>query len=277
MGRKVEVLLEGGLGNQLFGWATGYSLSKRTNAKLILNVSQLGQRGYQLGEFSLEDFKICEKKHPIKSSRRLAKLNPFVHCEKSLNFDANLFDTHYSKFLIGYFQSWKYFYLHMEEIKDLLQTLVSPSEKYKHYEQRFKNQNLIVAHVRRGDYKDNEKYHGLVKSDYYTAALAKIRQNQQKATKLVVMSDEPELAKDVVPGADVYLGPEDIPSAVETLLLMSKAKYLIGANSSFSLWAGMLMNNEDAVRIFPDPWFKLHVINSPDLVPDGYLRIAAEL
>jgi hypothetical protein len=275
--RKVEVLLEGGLGNQLFGWATGYSLSKRTNAKLILNVSQLGQRGYQLGEFKLRNLTICEKKHPIKSSRRLSKLNPLVHHEKSLNFDSEIFESNNSKFLIGYFQSWKYFNLHMEEIRDMLQTPVSPSEKYMHYENIFKNQNTIVAHVRRGDYKDNENYHGLVKSAYYSSALDNIRQNQHKETKLVVMSDEPELAKAVVQGADFYLGPDDIPSAVETLLLMSKAKYLIGANSSFSLWAGMLMNDAGSIRIFPDPWYKLNSNNSADLVPEQYLRVAAEL
>ena len=48
---KVVVELQGGLGNQLFGWAAGYVLSRKLECDLFLDCSQLSSRGFQLGQF----------------------------------------------------------------------------------------------------------------------------------------------------------------------------------------------------------------------------------
>ena len=275
--KRIEVLLEGGLGNQLFGWATGYSLAKRLGYSLVLNTSQLKTREFQLNCFDLGQHSVTSQKRIILSNRRLAQYNPKVFNEKDFTYDNRIVQISSSKFLIGFFQSWKYFSGELENIRTRIKKLSSPSSKYLYYQKMLKEQDSLVVHVRRGDYKDAAHFHGLVSEDYYSKAMVEAQKVISSETRLIVMSDEPELAKEIIGHADLYIGPEDLPSAPETLLLMSEAKYLIGANSSFSLWAGMLMSQTNSLQIFPDPWFKVTSIDTCDLVPPNFKRIRASM
>jgi hypothetical protein len=54
---------------------------------------------------------------------------------------------------------------------------------------------------------------------------------------------------------------------------MSKCKALIGANSTFSLWAGLIMNPKMKTRIFPKSWFTDKMISDKDIVPNLFIRI----
>jgi len=275
--KRIEVLLEGGLGNQLFGWATGYSLAKSLGFNLVLNTSQLITREFQLNRFDLGQYSVTSQKRIILSNRRLAHYNPKVFNEKDFTYDNRIEKISSSKFLIGFFQSWKYFSEELENIRPLIKKLSNPSSEYLHYRNMLREQDSLIVHVRRGDYKNAAHFHGLVSEDYYSKAMVEAQKIIPNGSKLIVMSDEPELAKEIIGHADLYIGPEDLPSAAETLLLMSEAKYLIGANSSFSLWAGMLMSQTNSLQIFPDPWFKVTSIDTSDLIPPSFKRVRASL
>jgi len=275
--KRIEVLLEGGLGNQLFGWATAYSVAKRLGFKLVLNTSQLTTREFQLNCFDLGEYSVSSKKRRILSNRRIAQYNPKVFNEKDFKYDNRIEKISSSKFLIGFFQSWKYFSEELEIIRPLVKKLSNPSSKYLLYRNMLREKDSLIVHVRRGDYKDAAYFHGLVSEDYYSKALVEAQKVVPSGSKLIVMSDEPELAKEIIGHADLYIGPEDLPSPAETLLLMSEAKYLIGANSSFSLWAGMLMSQTNSLQIFPDPWFKVSSIDTSDLVLPSFKRVRASL
>jgi hypothetical protein len=62
-------------------------------------------------------------------------------------------------------------------------------------------------------------------------------------------------------------------SPAENLVLMSICKGLIGANSSLSLWAGLAMDDVDAVRIFPRPWFTTKDLDTRDLLPPSFITL----
>ena len=270
-------MLCGGLGNQLFGWAAGYSLSKKLEFELVLNTSQIELQKYQLGELLLGDHQINSASRPIMSSRRLSKFNPRVFVEKDFSHDAKFHNIADSKLLIGFFQSWKYFSTDIELIRELATKLVNPSKEFLILNELISENPPLIVHVRRGDYKEAANFHGLAKKDYYDKALDHIREASSDTNKTIVMSDEPHLAKKIVEGADLYIGPNDVKSPAENLILMSKAKHLIGANSTFSLWAGILMENIQGIRIFPEPWFKHNSLNSNDLVPPEFKRVEANL
>jgi hypothetical protein len=269
----VVVELQGGLGNQLFGWAAGYVLSKKLGCGLALDISLLHQRGYQLGSFSFgNSARIINVKRKI-TSRATNRFKINIYREESFRYDVRFENIGSPKKLQGYFQSWKYHEPFRDEIYANVRALENISDEFKHLNARFDFGNLTAIHVRRGDYKLLEEYHGTVKVDYYQRALERVIQIEGHITPFVVFSDEPEEARKVVPGALAYLGPETLLTPAESMILMSRCKTLIGANSSFSLWAGLLMLPQESIRIFPNQWFARPGIDDSDLVPTNFIRM----
>lgn len=274
MSRKsVVVELQGGLGNQLFGWAAGYALSKKLGCKLTLDKTNLYQRGYQLDSFQFGSTTKTFEKFKVLPTH----LNTFfrweVFQEDSFEYDLRFTKIEKPLVLRGYFQSWKYHLNYSEEIYSFVRDLAEVSSQLRSLRSNYKFDQLVAVHVRRGDYTKLQDYHGTLNSQYYRDALLKIEISEQKVQKYIVFSDDPDEAKRIVPGAVLYIGPKELPSPAENLVLMSQCRSLIGANSSFSLWAGMLMKSKSQYRIFPTPWFTKSNIRDTDLVPPDFIRI----
>ncbi len=272
--KNVVVELQGGLGNQLFGWAAGYALARKLDCGLTLDTSQLYQRGYQLEDFEFSSSLrvVSQKRNLMTRLQDLVKGNVFQ--EKGFRYDPEFENLTSPMKLRGYFQSWKYHNPIQDEIYDQVRRLRVKSPDFLALENKFDFSSLTAVHVRRGDYKALEEYHGTVKADFYEKSIGTISQLQQTQTPFIVFSDEPEEAQKVVPGAVAYIGPRELSSPSENLILMSQCKALVGANSSFSLWAGMIMTPKTKTRIFPMRWFTEPSIDAVDLVPPEFLRLA---
>jgi len=271
--KSVTVELQGGLGNQLFGWAAGFVLSQKLGCDLIVDKSNLRQRGYQLDYFNFSnDLKTTNKSFAgIKGIKNRIYGNIFE--EKSFEYDPSFEYVISPKTLRGYFQSWKYHTGFENEIYAQVRGLIFESPELQALTNKYPFEDLIGVHVRRGDYKALEQYHGTIKSDYYKTATETIESVGKIASKFIVFSDEPEEAKTVLPGAVAYIGPSELPSPAENMVLMSRCRALIGANSSFSLWAGLIMEPDSKIRIFPKPWFAEKSISDGDLVPKHFIRL----
>ena len=57
------------------------------------------------------------------------------------------------------------------------------------------------------------------------------------------------------------------------MYLMSKCKYFIIANSSFSWWGAWLALFKDKIVICPKQWFGDASIDTSDLIPESWIRI----
>ena len=270
---NVVVELQGGLGNQLFGWAAGYVLSRKLKCDLLLDCSQLTSRGYQLGHFEFSR----ELQYLENSSGWLKKLSAKIKYdvfeEQSHNFDMRFEKIHTPHILRGYFQSWKYHVPLESELYSKVTNLIEESVQLKSLQNQIEFSECVAIHVRRGDYKDLQMVHGIVESNYYQRALEEMFRIYRGKLPYVVFSDEPSEAQSVIPGALAYIGPDDMQSPAENMVLMSKCKALIGANSTFSLWAGLVMSPKIKTRIFPKSWFTDKMISETDLVPNHFIRI----
>jgi hypothetical protein len=274
----IIVELNGGLGNQLFQYAAGRSLAHRNNCELFLNTDQLDviQREQTKRYFELDNFnhtgKILRKKMKLPIilkfvpwfSNFIGSLKVFV--ENKNNFNIEFLKLSGNIYLVGYWQSYKYF----EDISHIIYNELNPSVRLSDYSRNLCNdiinstQNTIALHVRRGDYVSNKSaasYHGTMGNNYYRKSIEYIF-SRLESVKIYVFSDDPLWCK-------LNLPLEGIDSSVvngnsgkdswQDMIIMSHCKHHIIANSSFSWWGAWLADqrNQDFNRIViaPIQWF----------------------
>jgi len=290
--KQVEVKLVGGLGNQLFIWATAYAIQKRSGHRVCLDASECTMWGYQLATFGISaqvegpekpDGKIPSRflssqsvalnfARRIREKWRRLNLGKTYWEDPLKSFDAGVFEIKPGQTLRGYFQSYKYFEGYSKEIREFLLS----DRTYSHEFSRLKKilpPEWTAINLRLGaDYKKMESTFGLVSKKYLVNSLTFIGPTKANHS-IVVFTDNVNEAKIFFPEATLYIGKDDIPSDSERMILMSQATNLIGSNSSYSWWAAFLMEQEIGMRIFPKPWFKNLRINTEYLLPPSWIQI----
>lgn len=277
----VEIVLNGGLGNQLFGWATGYAVSKRTGYKLRVNESDLIGRDCELPKIGIDVeqgiptnslslfFRLPKKLQDLKYMRYFRPR--FNYVEESFRFDKRFLAPKPNSTFYGYFQSWKYFDDYSDEIRRTLIDSFPNSTEYTSFKRLLGSQKYIALHVRRGDYLEKISFHGITSKDYYRNAL-RILANEKTEFSLVCISDSIELAREILPDCDYFLGVNELNDPITILRILSEAEGLIGSNSSLSWWGAYLMA-DDKLKIFPQRWFAVNSIDTTDLVPKKWKTV----
>lgn len=149
--------------------------------------------------------------------------------------------------LSGYFQSWTYFFKYRLEIRNLLRS----NEKELWEKQRAKYKGGICVHVRwGGDGKLRPHIHPITPKEYYKKAM-----NLFPGAKFLVFSEPDAGIEDWEEwkGRDVEF--VDEPDPLPTMFLMSLCEHFIIANSSLSLSAYYMRENEEAQLVVPSDWF----------------------
>jgi len=139
---------------------------------------------------------------------------------------------------------------------------MNPSEQFLQELKALPSGGFIGVHIRRGGGGPSvlhTEYHGLAPADYYLNAL-NLLNNLGVNLPIYVFTDNPERAADTIDQfpqkPERIIGPKEMDSQAENLVLMSKASAFIGANSSYSWWAAYLGEAKDRKCIFPRPWYK---------------------
>jgi hypothetical protein len=109
-----------------------------------------------------------------------------------------------------------------------------------------------VIHVRRGDYVGNLGA-GLLSSEYYNYAIRILNGSQRN---IWVFSDDIQVAKGEFSKYSTsnwrWIGSSELSSPSQNLYLMSLAKDIVIANSTFSWWGAMLNHKKNVVA--PEKW-----------------------
>ena len=274
-----ELVLNGGLGNQLFGYAAGKSIEAETGLVCEFIRPSSGDRDYELHNFGIN----AKLGNPIKSypltrnlvNRIVNRVNPgkFRFRESSFTFDPRFYDEPAGKTLYGYFQSYRYFENIKTQMLNLPDLHIPFSRDFKVLEEKWVHENSIAVHVRRGDYVGKESYHGLTSKRYFQLAMDSVLKANANA-KFVVFSDSIDLARDTFPNAEAYISGENLFKPSENLILMSRMGGIIGSNSSLSWWAGFF-NQKTEINCFPYPWFANQQLDTRDLLPPNWKRISS--
>ena len=274
----ITVNLKGGLGNQLFQYAFGRRLSLLRQEELVLDLDGLKADTVTKREYALEPFKLSEKIKTVNSGHKVSLLSVLkkkILKQYNIGYNPKLLHSK-DTYLEGFFQSYKY----LDPIRGVLLEEVSLVEsidsKYQSLLSKIAECNAVSVHIRRGDYVNDAK----TKLAHYTFGL----EYYQKAFEIIfkkidspvffVFSDDIEWAKDNLSlGTEaVFVSNPEIKD-YEELIIMSRCKNNIIANSSFSFWATWLNQNADKVVIAPKKWNNLYNKAYKDLLPDNWLKI----
>ena len=290
----IKVVLSGGLGNQIFQYAAGRALAVKHSTKLVINLSMLNRsdssvtpRNYELGSFRV----VCdlELKPPLPLCRGIRKLIWFLgtlnptkfYVEKRSSYDPTLLMQPNGVTLFGYWQSYLYFSDISKQLMSELQPSKPLSEKSIEVLDRINSSKSIAIHVRRGDYVSNPEtssFHGLIPLNYYTDAIVFTLTKFPDATFFIFSDDQDWCKKNLAFEKAYFIDHNNVENSWEDLVLMSKCRHHIIANSSFSWWAAWMADNyQETVNhlvIAPKNWFKkAQEINTADRFPRHWVLL----
>lgn len=283
----IAVELLGGLGNQMFQYATAKALSLDRNDKLILDknlfISYL-RHNYSLSHFNidapfLEEEIVLDPTLPEKIKALISGKKTFAkYQETELPFDPELFNkTDKNIYLKGYFQTEKYFIQHAEQIRKDFEITSPLKILTQNMLRTIAAENSVSLHIRRGDYVSNPEanaFHGTCDLNYYHRAVSILNETIENAV-FFIFSDDIAWAKEnlKIDNRTYYIDFNDAASNFEDIKLMSACQHNIIANSSFSWWGAWLNDNNTKTVIAPKKWFNNDTHSSEDIIPESWLKI----
>ncbi len=273
----IIVNIIGGLGNQMFQYAMGRSLAIKSKQKLKLDLAAF--ENYPLRNFELDVFNI-DPEIASKEEINQLKENKLNFTEKYFHFDSEILGLDQSTFLVGYWQSEKYFINYKDIILKEFILKNELSHQSSQFQKAIESTISVSLHIRRGDYITNpttNSFHGACSLEYYKNAVSLIV-NRVDKPQFFIFSDDLDWAKENLNFIEkitfIKLN-ENIPDH-EEMYLMSQCKHNIIANSSFSWWGAWLNQNVDKIVIAPEKWFLDETMNTKDLIPDTWIHLDDE-
>lgn len=272
----VIVNLKGGLGNQLFEYASAMAIAKHRKQELVFDVQSFDNDPYNR-KFALTPIKInnsCYSKGEISSFLSLSIIERTINYFKTrtnkhyyslgdLDIDLQLLEVRPKhQYLNGYFAHPFYF----EGIRTDLLKYICLKENYQTrlYKQKLawiKENNFISVHIRRSDYISDKGASDLFETldrEYYDRAINYFRSNVVCSQKFLLFSDDIDWVKKEFENLDqVYFIDEiDLYKDYYDLMLMAACDHNIIANSTFSWWGAWLNQNLEKVVVAPKKWYK---------------------
>jgi Glycosyl transferase family 11 len=284
----IYVRLKGGLGNQLFQYATGLRLARKHNTELKLDASIYKDdplRFYALNAFNVSaQIATDEELEMVKPRRRKTFLwlasnsnnsSYPVLTEKYFHVDQKILDAPDNVYLDGHWQSEKYF----KEIEDIIRKEFSfkgsLDEKNKNLLDEIENATSVSVHVRRGDYVTNTRLpHQVCDLDYYARCAEIICKHRENARFYVFTDDTKWAAENLhLPSPMTIVEGNQDAQSYKDMWLMSVCRDNIIANSSFSWWSAWLNANPTKIVLAPKHWFKKSSFDTADLIPEDWQRV----
>ncbi len=291
--------LKGGLGNQLFQYAVGRSLSLLRRTDLKFDVTWYEDPDTRAGltprRFELDKFKIAAGRASNEDIARvrsaagggsLSRLtgllrrgppSQLIREKKYFAFDRQVLEAGPNAYLDGYWQNERYFEGCAPTIRDDLKPSSPALGANDTLLSEISNSESVGVHIRRGDYTSagSEPHsHVLLTAEYFSTAMRRMAATLREP-KFFVFSDDHQWARKNL-GEDFhlrYVEHNDVDDAAEDLRLMSACRHQVISNSTFSWWAAWLNTYALKKVIAPARWFVGDTFDISGLMPKSWERI----
>ncbi|MFZ4796009.1 MAG: alpha-1,2-fucosyltransferase [Bacteroidia bacterium] len=246
----------GRLGNQMFQYAMLRSVGLKNNYDIVI----------PRGNYDLLNFNIHKK-----FVNNINQKNYYE--EKYFHYNESIFNSDDSTDFVGYFQSEKYFlpikniildeFIFKKDIIDKCDKIIN------NIKEKYKIQNIVSIHVRRGDYLLSPQSHPLCNLKYYIENM-KFFMRCSKSYFIIFSDDINWCKRNFIFSNIIY---SEGNNNFEDMCLMSKCDHNIIANSSYSWWGAYLNKNTNKIIKYPEKWFgPLGPQDTQDLIPNDWKR-----
>jgi hypothetical protein len=285
----IIVKLQGGLGNQMFQYAAGKTLSAKYYVPLFLDHSFLERnrqsdghfiaRKYELNVFNISSNRlsndVVDQYFESGSDKKI-----YLYKEQPVSYDRGFKKIKPTVYLDGYWQSHRYF----KDITEIIKLDFSFKKnelinKYSILINEILRGNSVSIHVRRGDYIPSAgtiKLYNMCTVEYYKKAVSILLKHYADAHFFVFSDDikwaEENLKYDSTP---IHFIHKSNDADWLDMYLMSLCKHNIIANSTFSWWAAWLNANSNKIVVAPEKWFNVERagFNLNNLCPKDWIKI----
>ncbi len=296
----VIVRLMGGLGNQMFQYAFGRSLSIRKNTTLKLDLSYLLDRtprpNFTFRDYDLDILQVKEQfasQEEIDSfvSYRLSVPQQMwgivqsafqrkYHVKEVFSgFYRNLARLDGDIYLDGYWQSEGFF----KDIDSIIRKEFSfkepLGEKAGKLAPGITSVNAVSINIRRGDYVSNprmRRLYDVCDTDYYLSAISKIGSMTARPV-FYIFSDDVAWCQENLKIKYPFFVIDHTHAGKkfqDYLKLMTLCKHHIIPNSTFAWWGAWLNPSKEKIVIAPKRWFGGHwMFLGRKTVPPGWMKL----
>lgn len=264
----------GGLGNQIFEYAYYTWLRNRYPKEKIYGYYPRKGLSSHNGLEIFKHFDLEEPRRCLLINFIATLLFYIIKINRRLNlpllFTCNMHNKNYNAiFHCDWWQNIMYY----SDDYSLEFKKINLSNQNQKLIEKINSTNSISVHIRRGDYlesKMNSIYGGICTNNYYKKAIAEINKKVDDNKLFIFFSDDPDYVREHYKFPNMMI--VDWNNGDDSFLdmyLMSKCKYMILANSTFSYWAAMF-NNVKKIVICPIRWNNL---DNPNITPSTWITI----
>lgn len=284
----------GGLGNQMFQYALALALQYKCKDMSEVRIDPRAFRGYPIHNgyelkriFNVEIpeatiSEVMKVAYPYLNyriwqlCRLLPKRSTMKYEWKSMAYDESVLIDTRDRYLIGYWQTERYFRSIRNEI---LKAFAFPSftsnSQNETLSKELQQRRSIAVHIRRGDYLKISNTSGICTIDYYKKAIAYM-QGASSPELFAIFSDDIDWCMEqfgaIIGNADTrFVNWNKGKESYRDMQLMSLCKHNIIANSSFSWWGAWLNNNPNKIVIAPSRWMNSE--GWSEIIPKDWITI----
>jgi hypothetical protein len=273
-----KVLLQGGLGNQLFQVAAGIYLEKLSGQKVYFDESFLTKVPKKIRKREVEIRWLLDSELILKGNfRTLITVTLRDLFAKKILDERNLNDkvldrlSSSTEIIRGYFHNFEYV--------DAIWETLAPKFKERFEETDIEskyNFDYLCIHFRGGDclYGKGKTRHGIIGPGYIQDALETLK-DKLKINKVIIVTDSPKFIKDrldKVKGFDFSVISSS--NIFNDLAIISRASGVVMSNSSFSWWGAFIADKfKNATVVAPYPWFESDNEEPKLLIPEHWTQI----
>lgn len=274
----------GGLGVQMFQYASAYALSlhHKTDLKIYDQCDPSYATSYdweyRLDAFNIPhekiDLKYLQKMRKGKIIRELSRYLPYYRRQEiswsNIYYDENFLNYPKNVILDGVRLGWRYFSGLDQEIKDVFQYKKPLSGNNEVIPENIRRHPSASIHIRRGDYLKSPVHHHL-NQNYFHKAIEYLAERIENLT-FFVFSDDIKWCQENVSSNHkiIYIEENTTNDPSLDMRLMSECNHNILSNSTFSWWSAYLNKSSYPIVIAPSRWFSQENLNNKFSIHDFY-------
>lgn len=285
----------GGIGNQMFQYAAGRSLSLVTNQQHLLDLNDFSNYRLHNGFELSRVFNAGVERADISTMHRLLgwRARPlakrvlrrpgfnWLRCkefvvEPHFNYWPEFYNLTGDCYLYGYWQSELYFKPFENVIRSDFVFREPLNGQNADLASEIHRSQSISLHVRRGDYVSDSKTGNVMDTctpEYYQMAVNYIVEHVEHPV-FYIFSDDIAWVKQnlLVKFPCTFVDHNRSSESYRDMQLMSLCKHHVIANSSFSWWGAWLNTNPHKLVVAPKSWFR-NGTDDRDLIPKEWVRL----